>query len=88
MEASYQSFNSEDGDSSIGPRVDQKRGCDVLDRPEGCILPDTHSPGLLTLPLDFHVGQSLPVQDAMFRPFQSSPGLHQSVLSGVKGAHR
>ena len=36
----------QDGDGGFGHRADHKRGQDVLNLPEGRVIPDTQSPGL------------------------------------------
>ena len=45
----------------------------------GCLLPDTNSSRLSTLPSNRSRWQHLPVQGIVFRPFDSSSGLHQGV---------
>ena len=64
------------GDSVVSLRVNLEGGRHVLDRPQGHLLSDSHSPGLLTLPLDCTWREGLPVQGSAFQPFYSSPGLY------------
>ena len=64
--------------------VDQERWHNAVGRPQGCILPDSHSPRLSTIPLDFAIEQSLPVQGTLLQSFYSSPSLHKSVFSGFR----
>ena len=68
--------------------VDQEKGCDVLDMPEGYIFPDSHSPGLYTVPLDRPAGRSFPVQGTLLRPFHT-PQVITRVFSLIsEWAHR
>ena len=72
------------GDSPFGSGVDQERRLHVLNRPQGRLLPDTQSSGLLTLSLNHSRWQGLPVQGTVFQPFCSYPGLHQGVHSSFR----
>ena len=42
----------QDGDGLLGVEVSREEGLHVFEQPQGCLHPDTHSSGLLTLSMD------------------------------------
>ena len=80
----YVTLTLQEGDGGVTPGVDQERGYNVLDQPQGHIFPDSNSLRLLVIVQNCHGRQSLPGQDALLQPFHSSPGLHHSIFSGVR----
>ena len=46
----FVTFALQVGGNGFDPGVDQERGCNVFDQPQGCLFPDSYSPGLSAIP--------------------------------------
>ena len=71
-----------DGDLGVSVRVDQERGLDVLDRPEGRLLPDSCPSGISAVSSLLSRGTGLSVPCALLQFVHSPAGVHQSLRSG------
>ena len=72
----------QDGFVSLGANQEEERY--VLDQPHGCVFSDSCPSGVSSVPSVCSSGEGIPVLGATFQPFYCSPGLYQSVCSGVR----
>ena len=75
----------QDGDSGDSLGVYREGGLDVLDKPQGRLLPDSHPSGLLTVPsvLSWESCR-LPVLCPVLWPVHSSTGVYQGLRSETR----
>ena len=66
----------QDGDGDVGLGVYPDGGLDVLDRPQGCLLPDSHPSGLSAISLVLPRESCLLVPCLVLWPVHSSAGVY------------
>ena len=89
----HQAVNSEwlrhgdkvsDGDHGISIRVDRERGLDVLNRPEGRLLPDSCPSRMSNVSSLLSRWTGLSVPCIVLRSVHDTAGVHQSLHSGFR----
>ena len=92
VETGHRPFHSEledstdilqDGDSSIRSSLSSSGGLDGVSRLEGCVLAGANAPRFTQVPQVHGVGEGVPVQGALLRPFHGSAGFYQGHGSSV-----